>query len=235
MDEIVTKKRVLVVYFSFSSQTRNLIRAIVVGLKKKDIDVQLEIIKPVEPLHFPLKTFYKTIKMMIITSFRWRVKIEPINDHCFEEYDLVLFAGPTWSYNPSGPILSFLDRYGNRVLQNRNVMPLISCRGYWRLHCWGLNRILVRCGAKLIPPIIFTHTTKEPWRTIGVFLKLAGKVPEAGKSWFRKYYPKYGHSRQQLASAEKIGQAMGDHLNEGKDIDTLTFPIPIPYSRNDRL
>jgi len=228
---MVTEKRVLVIYFSFSSQTRNLVQAIIAGLEENDVVVKTEILKPVKPLHFPLGNYYKTVKMMILTCFRMRIAIEPISDQCLEEYDLVILAGPTWSYNPSGPILAFLDRDGKRVLRNKTVLPLISCRGYWRLHYWGLKRLLNRCRAKILSPLIFTHTTNEPWRTIGVFLKLAGKVPEAGKSWFRRYYPKYGHSRDQIADAGKIGQTIAGYLKEEKGLDKMSFPIPVPFKK----
>lgn len=225
----MSKKRVLVIYFSFSSQTRNLVRAIIEGLNGSDISVNVEVLKLVHPLHFPLKTYPRTLKMMFITCFRPRFEIEPIDPQCLEKHDLIVLAGPTWSYNPSGPILSFLDRYGNTVLKGNPVIPLISCRGYWRLHHWGLRRLLNRCGATVIAPLIFTHTTKEPWRTIGVFLKLAGKVPESGKSWFRRYYPKYGHSQEQIADAGKIGKTIADYLSSEKDLNDLSFPKPIPF------
>jgi len=229
----VTPKRVLVIYFSFSSQTRNLVRALIAGLKKNDVIVKTEIIKPVESLNFPIGTYFKTIRMMFHTCFRPRVEIEPIDDQCFEEYDLIIIGGPTWSYNPSGPILAFLDRDGSRVLKNKTVLPLISCRGYWRLHYLGLKKLLRRCQATVLFPVIFTHTTKEPWRTIGVFLKLAGKVPESGKSWFGRYYPKYGHSRDQIASAQLIGQTIGEILQAGKDLNIMFVPIPVPFKKID--
>lgn len=227
----MTEKRVLVIYFSFSSQTRNLARAVIAGLKEKDVVVNSQLLKPIQPLHFPLRTYYKTVKMMFLTCFRPRIEVEPVGDLCLEEYDLVILAGPTWSYNPSGPILSFLDHDGKRVLQNKIVLPLISCRGYWRIHYWGLKRLLHRCQATVLSPVIFTHTTHEPWRTIGVFLKLAGKVPESGKSWFRRFYPKYGHSRDQIAGAEKVGQMIGGTLKDEKDLNSMSIPIPVPFKK----
>ena len=53
--------------------------------------------------------------------------------------------------------------------------------------------------------IIFTHTSKQPWRTIGIFLKLAGEVPER-ISWMKKHSPKYRYTRQHLYEARKFGE-----------------------------
>jgi len=229
---MVAEKRVLVIYFSFSSQTRNLIRSIIAGLEEKDMVVRTEVIRPVEPLHFPLGNYFRTVRMMLLTSIRQpRMEIEPIGDQCLEEYDLVLLAGPTWSYNPSAPMLSFLRRDGKRVLRGKKVVPLISCRGYWRLHLWGLKRLLRRCQATILAPIIFTHTTSEPWRTIGVFLKMAGKVPESNKSWFRRFYPKYGHNRDQIATARLLGTSIAISLKGGKKLEEMSFETPVPFKR----
>ncbi len=225
------QKRVLIIFYSLSSQTRNLIRALVSGLEEQGVEVTRESLQPVKPIHFPLGGYYKTVKMMVLTCFRMRLAIEPLNDVCNQDYDLVIVAGPTWSYNPSSPVLSFLDRDGKQVLAGRLVLPLISCRGYYRFHAWGLKRLLKKCGAKVLSPFVVTHTTEEPWRTIGVFLKLAGKVPEAGKSWIHHYYPKYGHSRAQIQDVKKIGKEIGSALSGDEDLSTLSFPLPLPFKK----
>jgi len=221
----------LIIYFSLSSQTRNLVRAIHHGMEDQGVSVTRELLYPLEPLHFPLGGYYKTVKMMLVACFRVRLAIAPLSSLCEQDFDLVILAGPTWSYNPSGPILSFLDRDGKRILGGKNILPLISCRGYYRFHLWGLTRLLKRCGARVLVPLVVTHTTKEPWRTIGVFLKLAGKVPESGKSWISRYYPKYGHSRDQLYNAEEVGREIGRALGAGNDPSTLSFSVPVPFER----
>jgi hypothetical protein len=90
------------------------------------------------------------------------------------------------------------------------------------VHYFGLKGLLQRCGAVVAAPIVFSHPTPEPWRTIGVFLKLAGKAPEAGSSWFRRFYPKYGHSRQQVEDSRRVGIKLGQCLVAG---DSLAIPL----------
>jgi len=217
------KKKVLIVFFSFSSQTNNLILALSSGLEKYAITVVREKLVPIDQLRFPIGTINGTLRMMLVTFFRRRIPIEPIAAHCFDEYDLVIVAGPTWSYNPSGPILSLFDRDGRRLFENRLVLPLISCRGYWRLHWWGLKRLLWKKGATVVNLIVFSHPNPEPWRTIGVFLKLAGKIPEK-KSWFAGKYRKYGHTRKQLQEAKRFGKMLGNEvIRGGKNLHHLNF------------
>ena len=221
------KKKVLLISFSFSSQTNNLTQALVNGLEEYNIDVVRERITPVDQLHFPIGSIGGTVWMMVETFFRKRIAIEPLSEHCFDHFDLILLAGPTWSYNPSGPVLSLFDRDGEKLFKGKLILPLISCRGYWRMHWWGLKGFLRKCGARVVNLIVFSHPNPEPWRTIGVFLKLAGRVPER-KSWIARKYHKYGHTREQTEEAKRFGTMIGKCLDQGETgIQHLEFNTQI--------
>jgi len=216
-------KKVLLIYFSFSSQTNNLTQALVNGMEEYNIDVIRERLTPVNQLRFPIGSVSGTLRMMVATFFRKRFPIASLSEQCFNHFDLIILAGPTWSYNPSGPILSLFDRDGKTLFKNKLILPLISCRGYWRMHWWGLKGLMSKCGAQVVNLIVFSHPNPEPWRTIGVFLKLAGRVPER-KSWIAKKYKKYGHTREQVAEARRFGTMIGKCLNKGgKNIQHLEF------------
>lgn len=220
-------KRILLLYFSFSSQTNNLVQALVAGLGECNIEVIRERLTPLEQLRFPIGTIIGTFRMMVETFFRKRLPIEPLSSQCYENYDLIILAGPTWSYNPSGPVLFLIDRDGKKLFSEQEVLPLISCRGYWRMHEWGLKKLLKKCGARVENLIVFSHPNIEPWRTIGVFLKLAGRIPEK-QSWLRKKYRKYGHTRKQLDEAKRFGQIIGQEMSEGNSkIQSLDFNTPL--------
>jgi hypothetical protein len=215
-------KRILVLYYSFSSQTKNLVQSLLDGMAEYEAEVVCERLVPTIAQHFPIGTIPKTFKKMIVTLFRQRIPIEPLPERCFEPYDLIILAGPTWSYNPSGPVLSLLDRDGKRLFAQQTVLPVISCRGFWRMHWWGIKSLLKNQGARVPNGIIFTHTSKEPWRTIGVFLKLAGETPER-MSWMQEHYPKYGHTRQQIDEARHFGELIGRTVTQGEELERLEF------------
>lgn len=200
----MTKKCALIIYYSYSGQTRKLIQSFAQGLESSSVEVHLAQLKPQTKIQFPLSSVFAALKMMVETFFRKRSAIEPFVCENIEQYDLIVLAGPTWSYNASGPMLSFFDHFGN-YLAGKMVLPLISCRGYWRTHYWQLRQLLKDCGAEALKPLVFLHPGAEPWRTIGVFLKLAGKMPESGQSWFSRYYRKYGHTRNQIEYAGDLG------------------------------
>ena len=218
-------KRVLLLYFSFSGQTLGLMNRIAVGLERAGVAVTREKIHPETPMRFPVGGIIGTIWMMLTTFFRKRNKIRELPAHCHEGYDLIILSGPTWSYNPSGPILALLDRDGPALFAGQRVLPLISCRGYWRMHWYGLRSKLLKCGARLENVIVFSHPNPEPWRTIGVFLKIAGKAPERNKV-IGKYYTKFGHSKSQQEEAEHFGQLIGEALQNGQELSAIDFHTP---------
>ncbi len=220
------KKRILIIYYSFSSQTRNLLQSFAKGLEEEGVEVVWQQLKPLKKLKFPLGSFLATMGMMVTSFFRKRMAIEPLEPVCFDNWQLIVLAGPTWSYSPSGPILSLFDT-DRRLFNHQLVLPFISCRAYWRMHYWVLLRLLKKSQAKSISPIVFTHPIGEPWSTIGVFLKLAGKVPESGKSWLKKFYPKYGHSRNQVEEAQCVGHLIGKQIIGEKNLMDIDFPKPL--------
>lgn len=209
------RKRVLIVFYSFTQQTRLLLKQFVEGLSGEGIEVTLERLEPVNPYTFPFKTNLSLAVAMVKTFFRQRNKVHPISAVCFEDWDCVVLAGPTWSYHPSGPVLDFLDRYGHQVCSGKKVIPFISCRSYWRIHYWTVKHRLKRYSAQVAEPIVFLHPIPEPWRFIGLVLQLRGKMIRKENSWFRKHYPGYGHSKGQGDMAKKEGQRVAQRLLSG--------------------
>jgi len=208
----MSKKRVLIVYYSYTQQTRIQLKRFIAGLESADIEVVQERLEPIAPYEFPFTSNVHLVAAMMATFFQKRMAIRPVAETCFGSWDCILLAGPTWSYNPSGPMLDFLDRFGRDVCSDQLVIPFISCRAYWRPHYWTLKRHLCRHGSRVEKPVVFTHPVKEPWRSIGLFLKLRGKFLERRYSWLRQYYPIYGHDEDQQNEAEEQGRKLAEQL-----------------------
>jgi len=206
-----TTPNVLIIYYSLSGQSRGLVNLFKAGLKDEGVCVAVEQLRACEKISFPFKSITYTLKMMITTFFRFRIQIEPLHSRCFKSYDLIVISGPTWSYNPSGPVLSLFDRDGQTLMAGQRVLPLISCRGYYRLHNYFLRKKLISLGADLEESLVFTHPVSEPWSTIGVFLKSAGYRPEI-MNFSRNYYPHFGHTTAQLKQARTYGRQIGHYL-----------------------
>lgn len=205
------RPRTCIIYYSLSGQSRGLVNLFASGLRSQGVEVTVEQIVASQRIGFPFASVLHTLIMMLVTFFRKRYAIQPPSDRCYQPYDLYVLAGPTWSYNPSGPVLDLLDRYGALLFKEAKVMPLISCRGYYRMHMRGLNKMLERCGAQVTESVIFSHPVKEPWSTIGVFLKSAGYHPER-VPFLSGYYNHYGHTVDQLLEIRSRGCEIGRQL-----------------------
>jgi multimeric flavodoxin WrbA len=211
--------RILCVYYSFSGQTQKLIRAFSEGFSQEGGEVVILRLHPLKNISFPFPSLFSALWMMFRTCFRIRDKVAE-HTGAAEHFDAVVIGGPTWSYSPSGPVLAWLDREGRKVLSGRNVLPLISCRGYWKLHHRGLRRTIRTMGGKPLNPLIFTHPVREPWRSIGVFLSLIGKQPRK-MPVIGKHYPGYGHSPEQIEEAGMLGRAFAEKLREADHGDSI--------------
>ena len=211
----LTKKRVLIIYYSFTQQTKLQLKQFIAGLESCEIEVTLERIEPIHPYEFPFRTNYRLALAMIETFFQRRMEIQPVSAQCIGNWDRVILAGPTWSYHPSGPVLDFLDRFGREICADKIVIPFISCRSYWRWHYRTLQARLQKNGASVEEPIVFTHPIREPWRIIGLVLQLRGKMIRRDKSWFRKHYPGYGHNKEQGLEAMRKGKEIAEKLLSG--------------------
>lgn len=224
--DVQATPRVLIIYYSFSGQTTGLLKHLSIGLKRQGVEVALEKLRPLNPPRFPIGAILPTIKMMLTTTIRQRLPIREPDGANWGGYNLLILAGPTWSYNPSGPVLDLIDRFGCRLFREQTVLPLISCRGYWRMHWLGLKRLLLRCGAVVPNKIIFSHPAPEPWRTLGVFLKIAGKAPERSPL-IGRYYKRFGHSKEQLTEAERLGSLLGAALIKNQPLPELDLQSQI--------
>lgn len=205
-------KRVLIIYYSFTRQTRQQVKKFAAGLESEGVFVGQERLQPIKPYEYPFPSYFRLFLAMVTTFFKRRMSIEPLSEQCYQHWDLIVLAGPTWSYHPSGPMLAFLAEYAKEVCGGRRVLPLISCRAYWRLHYYDLKRALCAAGAVVDAPIVFNHPAREPWRLIGLILQLRGTIAKHFNSWLKNYYPGYGHSPQQREDALEYGRTVAASL-----------------------
>jgi len=212
--------KMLFVYYSYSGQTRKLVHAFADGFSQEGGEVVFVRLHPLKKITFPFPSLLSALWMMLRTCFRVRDKV---SEHAGPagRFDAVMIGGPTWSYSPSGPVLAWLDEEGRKVLSGKKTLPIISCRGYWRLHHRALKRAIVSMGGKPLNPMIFTHPVAEPWRSIGVFLTLIGKHPEK-MPVIGRHYKRYGHSPEQIEEARKLGSAFAGKLMESYDCDSVS-------------
>lgn len=207
------RKRVLILYYSFSEQTRILVEALCAGLETSPaLVITTERLETVLPISLPFNSPVRLIQAMISACFCRRVPIKPLRIDQNTLWDLIIIAGPTWSYLPSGPILALLDGEAKKLCRQRRVMVLISCRAYWRLHNYWIKRLVRDEVAEFWAPLYVDHPSREPWRTIGLFLFLLGRLSLIKKARLGGFYPHYGHAQEQLAQLRRQGAKLAERI-----------------------
>jgi hypothetical protein len=214
MQSSAPKPKALCVFYSLSGQTTKLVRAFADGFAEAGGTVTVLRLHPAKKIPFPFPTMLMTAWMMFRTLFKVKDPVVESTPLSFDP-DVVIVGGPTWSFNPSGPILAWLDHDGKWVLKGKPVIPLISCRSYWKLHWWELKKSILALGGKPEGPVVFTHPLKEPWRSIGVFLVLMGKNPEK-MPLIKHHFPRYGHTHDQADEAKRLGAELACALASGQ-------------------
>lgn len=206
------KRKVLIVYYSFSSQTSRLIQQLSSGIEESGVSVYTERLEPAVKMDLPFRSTLSMVKTMVSSFSRMRVPVVQPTYPADMKWDLVILGGPTWSFFPSGPMLYYVDAFARLTVDGRRVVPLISCRTYWRMHYNCLKEMIEECGGTVSQPMVYKHSGTEPWKTIGLCLNMLGRLPRKEGSWFRTKYPRYGHAPEQYEEAFRKGQEIGAKL-----------------------
>ncbi|MGB7540893.1 MAG: dialkylresorcinol condensing enzyme, partial [Burkholderiales bacterium] len=125
-------KRVLVVYYSQTGQSGEVVRSFTAPLATcADIELRLIALQPRTPYPFPWR-FFRFLDVFPESVHLDPAPIVPIEVEPDEDYDLVILAYQVWFLSPSQPVTAFLkSRAAQRLLAGKPVVTLIACRNMW--------------------------------------------------------------------------------------------------------
>ncbi|MBS1772161.1 MAG: dialkylresorcinol condensing enzyme DarA [Bacteroidetes bacterium] len=207
---MLTKPRILVLYYSQSGQLRDIIDSIVGDIKGK-ADIDFVSIKPVTAFPFPWKasSFFDT---MPETVQHIPILLNPLPADIYNtDYDLVIFGYTSWFLNPSLPISSFLQSEYASILKGKNVITVIGCRNMW-LH--GQERVkeyFRQLGANLVGNIVLTDTNPNLVSVLTIIRwSFKGKKEASG------LLPAAGVQDHDIKRASRFGVPIYRHVTENK-------------------
>ena len=93
----LSQKQVLIVYYSFSSQTSRLVQQLATGLEESGVSVQCERLEPAVKMDLPFTSSWSMFKTMVSSFFRSRTPLQDPSYPDGVEWDLIILGGPTWS------------------------------------------------------------------------------------------------------------------------------------------
>jgi menaquinone-dependent protoporphyrinogen IX oxidase len=161
----VATPSVLIVYYSYTQQTRRVAEEMAGVLRGRGCAVNLAAIEFTDPRYqkrfkeFPMPRPFLEVVAMIPAELRRRPAQIRIPDIVTEQnYDLVCIGSPTWWLSTDVPIRSFLESdTARQVLKGTPFAAAVCCRRYWRHNLKTVRRLGTKSGGIFADGIHFRY------------------------------------------------------------------------------
>ena len=212
-------RRILVIDYSQTGQTRNLRDSICVPLLENEkLKLDFLEIKPEQPFPFPwpfvnfFEIFPETVQMKPIA-------LKPLDIDTSQKYDLIILFYQVWFLSPSLPVSSFLQSPEAKLLfKDTPVVTAIGCRNMWLQAQEKTKLHLQRLEATLVDNLVLTDKCGSAASFIATPLwMLTGKK----KAW--SWVPKAGIDAEEINQASRFGEALATRLTQ--DSTPITKPM----------
>jgi hypothetical protein len=156
--------RVLLVYYTYTQQTRLVAEAMADVLRDRGCEVRLAAIEFTDKrwaerfTRMPLRHALRDILGMLPAQIRGATGEIGIPEEAREgDYDLICFGSPTWFFRPSVPIRSYLksDEAG-RILAGKRFTAFVVCRRYWSINLRAVKKLGTKMGGEYVDGIHFS-------------------------------------------------------------------------------
>ena len=205
-------KRVLVIAYSQSGQLTRIAERILAPLRQAgDIEVRVEILRPLQPYPFPW-TFLGFFDAFPESAHLVAPALEPLTLRGDEDFDLVILPYQVWFLAPSLPVTAFLKHpLARRLLEGKPVVTVIACRNMWMMGQEKLKQMLTDCGARLIDNVVLT----DPSPTLVTLVTTPYWLLTGHKRLLG--LPAAGVDDDSIGQAERFGYALRDGLRRNAE------------------
>lgn len=202
------KRKVLCVSYSNSGQTDRILDHLLQPLREHvGIELRVEKLTPTVAYPFPwtLLSFFSAFPEAVRET---PCRIEELSLRDDEKFDLVVLAYPVWFLSVATPMMSFLKSKQARVLEDTDVVTIVTCRSMWSQAQLSMQKQLQRLGSRLIGHVTFQDRSgNKPITFVSTPLWLI-----TGKQKVSKYMPVAGVAPEMIRSAGRFGAAILGHL-----------------------
>ncbi len=154
------KPRVLILYYSFTNQTRRVAEAMAEVFAELDCEVELCNIEFVDE-HYRIELPFRPVNRKLLSWFLPQVLGKTGAVHVPEEiidgnYDLICLGSPTWWLNPAMPVVSFLKSpLAARLLAGKRFAVFVACRKLWWNNMRRVKKLAGKQGATFVDGAAF--------------------------------------------------------------------------------
>ena len=205
----MTKKKILVVYYSQTRQLSEIVKSLTRPFKKDStVEVEYEELQMKEPFPFPWNAdqFWDAFPESVLEV---PFELEPTKFNADQAYDLVILAGQPWFLSPSIPINSFLHtEKAAKILKNTPVVTVMGARNMWLTAHEKVKKRLNDLQAHLCGNI----TLVDKHSNLISLITIIGWLFKGKKEGFMNIFPRSGVDDEEIRGADKFGETILDHL-----------------------
>lgn len=210
------KPRVLILYYSFTNQTRRVAEAMSEVFGELDCEVEKCAIQFIdEQYHLQLADkplLLRTIMSLLPAQLRGKTgKIRVPEEILKRDYDLICIGSPTWWFFPAMPIVSFLESEGaKQLLENKRFAVFAVCRAIWWHNLRQVKRMAQKQGGTFVDGAAFCFDGGYIRSELS-FISYMKNDADLGRFWGFKIY-KFGVSDEGIARAKEFARGLGRGL-----------------------
>jgi hypothetical protein len=164
-DDVVTKPRVLLVYYSHTQQALRVADAMADVLRQRGCDVTQAGIEFTDPHYsknfkvFPFRhAVFGILPLLLPQLFQKTGQIGIPEAAQSGDYDLICFGSPTWFFRTALPLRSYLESdEAGKILAGKPFAAYVVCRRYWSVNLHEVERRGTARGGTWFDGIRFTY------------------------------------------------------------------------------
>ncbi len=210
------KPRVLLLYYSFTHQTRRVAEAMAESFHDCGCET---VLCPIEftdhryPMQFPFKPFLRTILGWVVPQLLGRVGQVSVPQEIVEQhFELICIGSPTWWLKPAMPIVSFLNtNSARRLLDGRSFAVFVVCRALWRFNLSKVRKLASKQGGHFIRGAAFCFQGNQVQSMLS-FINYLKTGADRERCWGVKLF-KFGVPQDGLDKAKAFARELAETLD----------------------
>lgn len=157
--------RILLLYYTFSGQSRKVLEAAGDAFRERGCDVHMAPIEFTDRRYaqrfssFPLRRVWPDMLTVLAAQKRGDIgEIRTPDTVRDGEYDLICIGSPTWWQTVSMPLRSFLvSGEARTLLSGKPFAVFVVCRQYWLENLTAVRELAQEQGGRFVDEIHFTY------------------------------------------------------------------------------
>lgn len=211
------KSRVLLLYYSFTNQTRRVAEAMAEAFEAADCEVEqldIEFVDERYKLDLPLRPFgRRTLKFVLPQLLGGTGKIQFDEALLAQDYDLVCIGAPTWWLYPAIPITTFLKSdAAAQVLKDKTFAVFVVSRGpaFWGFNYRTVKRLAKGAGGVFGDSAAFVLQGNQVQSMLS-FLNYLRNGKDSDRYLGCRIYP-FGVAAEGIEKAKSFAQALAEQV-----------------------